>query len=240
MRELKEQFYMRWDEMLVILCMEAGFFLFGQIILAVVINVVREKSCVQLGTLLSLFVPFFVMLFLGIGVLPMHFSIAVCLGAVRKRFVPAFFIVSFLENAVAAGVSYLLFHLENLLFRIIYPGFEIESDMQVIFQLKYLLPACLGAVALNSFFGALFLKMGKLALTVFWVIWIAVCVGGPRLVHFVEIVKSKDTAMGAAFRRFFEFVQGFTESSILAGAVLVSAVLLGISWGMLRRQPAEI
>ncbi len=238
MRELREQLYMRWDEMLMVLGMEAVCFLFGEIILAIAVHVFGEKSGFQLGTMMTLFVAFFIMVFLGICVLPVHFSIAVCLGAVRKRFVPVFFAVSFFENAVAAGGSYLFFHLENWIFRTAYPGVDMEYGIEIVFQWKYILPACFAVTALNVFFGTFFLKYGKVALTAFWVLWMAVFVGGPRIIHLME--SADNTVLRNAFGAFLDWFYGFTETSKLAAVVLVSAVLLVLSWLMLRKQQAEI
>ena len=106
MREIKRQFFMRWDELLMVLVMEAGFFLFGEIILGIVVYGVGERESIfPMGTLLALFVPLFVMVFIGMSSLPLYFNIALGMGAVRRHMVPAMLSISLLIDIAAVWTA---------------------------------------------------------------------------------------------------------------------------------------
>ena len=94
-RELKRQFYLRRDELALILAMESVFFLLGEILLGFVVYGLGEKeSIIPLGTILTVMIPAFILLFLGMGSLPMCFNLSVAMSTTRRNLIPAEFIVS--------------------------------------------------------------------------------------------------------------------------------------------------
>lgn len=230
---------MRWDEVLVILGMEAGTFLFGEILLGIVVYVTGEKGSVfPIGTMLALLVPAFVMVFVGMSSLPLYFSTAVSMGAVRRHVVPALLGSSLLIELAAAWEAYLFYYLERWIFGLLYAGKEIELDLQFVFRWKYILPVCLAVVAVNALMGALFLKYGKTAFTIFWVLWMAIGICTPRLGHMLE--SAQDNAFVRVCRRIADLIGGFSERGILTTVVLVSAGLIFASWMLLRKQQVNI
>lgn len=239
MREIKKQLLLRWDELLTILLMEAGFFLLGEILLGIVVYGLGEKESIfPIGTLLALFVPVFVMLFVGMSSLPLYFNTAVGMGAVRRHVVPAMFSISLLTNVAAVWTAYLFYHLEQWIFGMLYAGIEVEMDLRFVFRWKYILPVCLAVVGVNALMGTLFLKFGKAAFTVFWIVWMVVFIGGPRLGHLLE--SAYDNAFLRMCRKAVALIGGFSEKGILAAVVLVSAVLLMVSWMLLRKQQVDV
>lgn len=239
MREMKRQFCMRWDEMLLIFGLEVGFFLFGEMMLGIMVYGVGEKESIfPLGSMMAVFVPVFIMVFVGMSTLPLHFNIAVGMGAVRRRVVPAMLAMSMIINVMAVWIGDLFFHLEQWIFRVAYAGIKIEFDLSVIFQWKYIFPACLAVVALNALIGALFLKYGKVAFTIFWVLWMAVFIGGPRIAHLLDSTQSN--AFLDMCRKVVNIFQGFTENGILSAVMIVSIGLLFVAWMMLRKQQVDI
>ena len=239
MREMKRQFVMRWDEMLLILGLQAGFFLFGEILLGIVVYGVEEKeSIIQAGTMLALFVPVFVMVFTGMSSMPLCFNLAVGMGAVRRHVVPAMIGMSLLINMMVVWIAYLFYNLEQWIFGMFYAGIEIEFDLQFVFHWKYILPVCLAVTAVNILMGAMFLKYGKIAFTIFWIVWMAAFIGGPRLGHLLE--SAQDNAFLRICRKIVELISGFSERGILSAVALVSAGLIFVSWMLLRRQEVNI
>lgn len=239
MREIKRQFFMRWDEFLMILVLEAGFFLFGEVILGIVIYGLGEKESVfPLGTLLALFVPIFVMVFIGMSSLPLYFNTAVGMGAVRRHMVPAMLGISLLIDITAAWTAYLFYYLEQWIFGMFYAGIEVEMDLQFVFRWKYILPACLAVVGINALTGALFLKFGKAAFTVFWILWMVVFIGGPRLGHL--LASAHDNVFLRICRKIVELIGGFSERGILTAVAVVSAALIAASWMLLRKQQVDV
>lgn len=239
MKEIKRQLYMRWEEIMIYAILEIGFFLFGEVLLWIVVYLVGEKqSIIQAGTAMAVFVPMFVMNFAGMNSLPLHFNTAVSLGATRRRTVPAILGATLVIDLAAVWSAALFYHLEKWIFRIAYAGFPVEDDLGFLFQWKYIFPVCLAIVALNGLFGALFLRVGKAAFTVFWILWIVVFIGIPRLGHWIQ--SGQDNAFLRVCRKAVDMVFGFSEMGILAGVVAVSAVVIFVSWMLLRRQQVEI
>lgn len=239
MRELKAQLCARWDEMLLILGLEAGFFIIAEIFMAVLVHFQQtDNSVFHIGTVTALVVAVFVVVFMGIGILPVHFNLAVSMGSARKRFMPVFLLLSFLENLAAAAAAYLLSLLETQILRSAYAGIKLESRTEDFFRWKYILAACLGLAALNAFMGMLFIKLGKIAWTIIWVLWMVCCFGIPRIGHIAETAKG--TVFGEICGAVIRAVSGLTEGGILAGIVIVSAGMLAVAWGMLRKQEVRI
>lgn len=224
MRELKKQWSMRWDEVLLVLGIEAGAFLFGEILIVIAVNIVGADTVFEMGTLLALMVPLFLMLFLGVTVLIVCFNTGISMGDTRKRLVPMTFAMSYLEYLMMVGIAYLLHHLELWILRVFYPEMENEMNMAVIFHWKYILPVCLVLVAVQAIFGTLVLKYGKSAFWVLWAIYMVVVIGLPRAVNH-----------GPAAKLFTKV----TEAGVLAGMTAVSAVLIMVSCFMLRKQQVQ-
>lgn len=238
MRELKKQFHIGWDVVLFDLGMVAAFFLVGEIIVGVSVYVFGEVESVFLGgTLLALIMVPFVQILVGTSMMALHFNIAVSMGTTRRRVVPAFMVFVFLGELLAVGVAYLLYHLEKWIFSIAYTGMDVELDFGFVFRWNYILLACFAIVALNMLMGALFLKYGKKALTVFWIIWMVACIGMPRLAHMLK--STQDNAFLRVCRKVLDVLYGFTENGILTGVFLCSAVFILLAWLMLRKQQVE-
>lgn len=235
MTEIKKQFYMRWDEIAVYFMLEIGSFVFGEVLLWIVVYVAGEKESIfPIGTVIALFLPAFVMLFAGMSSFPMCFNTAVSMGATRRRIVPAIFCVSLAMNLIVAWNAGLLYQLEKWIFRMVYAGIQVEDDLGFLFRWKYILPACLVIVAVNALMGALFMKLGKAAYTIFWILWMVVFVGGPRLWKLMQGEQEN------AFLRLCRSIAGqfmqFSIEGILAAVAAVSLVLAIAAWILLRRQ----
>ena len=232
MRELKAQFCARRGELFLILGVEAGFFILGEILFAVIMHTEGSENTVfQIGTLAAVIAAAFVIGTMGISVLPLHFNLAVSMRT-------AFLLVSCLENLTAAGAAYLLSLLETRIMQTVYSGMSREFVSEYIFQWKYILAACLGLVALNMFMGMLFMKYGQIAWAGFWVLWVISTVGAPKIYKLMKQVQG--TVLGDIFRSVSDFTGGFTENGILAAAVIVSLSLLAVSWIVLRRQEVKM
>lgn len=83
-RELKKQLYTRWDEITLMLVVEAGFFLFGELMLAAAVYGIGgiERTVIPIGTMLAACVPVILMVFFGMSSLAMNFNLAVSMGSV--------------------------------------------------------------------------------------------------------------------------------------------------------------
>ncbi len=226
MKNITKQFYMRWDELLMMLGIELGMFLFGEILFTVVTHIFGEEGSVfEVGTMMALFAPLSILFFSGCSFLFVYFNIGISMGEVRRRFVPMILAMTYLECLLVTAGAYLLHLLEQWKFRTFYKGIENELDLGVIFQWKYILIICLAITALQAFFGMLFLKFGKSAFWVLWAVYITVLIVVPRI---------KDTAFILGNKVLINLFS--SEKILLAGAAGISIILLAVSYFFLRKQ----
>ncbi len=238
MKELKKQFYLRWNDLALILLLQTGLFLFGEIVLAVMVHGMNDRESIfPFGTLLALLVPFILMLFLGMYSLPVCFNMAIGMGTTRRRMLPAFIGISLLQYFLGAGMVYLCCLLEKWIFRIAYAGIENELDMQTVFQWKYIVPACIALAAWNTWMGAVYMKYEKKAFLFFWVLWMTIFIGGFRINRMLE--KQYDHPFLRIYVKVAEWFREFPESAVLPAIVLISAVLIAVSYRILCRQQVQ-
>lgn len=236
--DLKRQFCMRWEELVLILGMESIFFLFGEILLGIVVYGLGEKeSIVPAGTILAVTIPVFLMVVMGIGSLPLCFNLSVAMGATRKRTLPASFIVSLFQNGLAVFLLYVFFWLERWIMRVAYAGIRVELDMRYLFQWKYMVPACFALSAFHALMGALVLKYGTKVFTIFWVLWMAVFIGGPRIGRMME--QGRNFPFLQVCRKAVSIVSHLSETGILLIVTGGSILLVWVSWMLLRRQQVD-
>lgn len=237
-REIKKQFYLRWDEIVMILVLEAGLFLFGELILVFAVRGMGETDSVfPLGTLMALMVPVFIMVFLGMGSLPLYFNTVIGMGMTRRRLVPLMFAFSFLQNMAGIWIAYLFYYLETWIFRTAYAGIRNELDLQFVFQWKYIVPICMVIVALNVMMGAMWLKYGKKALTIFWILWMAVFIGGPRIGRM--LAHGKGGVFFDMCRKIVDLFSHCSEAGIIMMVIAVSVGLMVVACGILCKQQVE-
>lgn len=237
MRELKKQFCLRRDEMLLILGMELGAFIFGEILLGIVMFVQNEEEPVPVGMSMVLVVLGALFVMMG-STLALCFNYGISMCAVRRRFVPAFCAFSYLEFLLGAGIAYPLYHLERWIIRTFYARDNEVIRFGVIFDWRYILTAGIVVVALHTLIGTAFLRFGKITYIVLWAVWMIVCFGGSRIVHLQD--KYKDLAPVKAAVSALRFLSGLGENSLMAAMAAVSLVLMAVSWLMLRRQQVTL
>ena len=94
MRVWKGHLYARLDEIMLMLGAELVFFAVGELMFTFVAKTQGlDGSVIPIGTLCALMAAVTIAVFMGIGVLPVHFNMAVSMGITRNRFIPVFLLV---------------------------------------------------------------------------------------------------------------------------------------------------
>lgn len=238
MREIKKQIYLRWDEFISLFCLEIGFFLFGEIMLAIVIRIAHENEVFELGTLLAIVVPFFMDLFVSISSLASCFNYGISMCDTRKRLLPVILATTFLECFGVSMIAWLFHGLESWILRVFYPGMRNELSLSPLFQWKYILVACIVLVAIQALFGMLFLRFGKIALWSIWAIWMILCLGSTRLADFIK--EYKDSVQMQAIRDICGVFSGLTETGLLVGISGICVLIILLSCFFLRKQQVTL
>lgn len=238
MREIKKQLCIRQEEFVFILASGAIAFLFGEILLAVVVNILHEKDSIfPIGTFLTLLIMLVMFTFLGITSMATNYCLGIRMCSTRRRFVPMLVLGTFVEFLAALAEVYLLYHLEIRIFRLAYAGIENEVDLGILFQWKYILCAGVMIIALNLFFGALYLKFGQLVFIIFWLFWIAFSISIQGISHILS--SDHNSAWAQFWHRIADLCATLSENGMIAILISISIMFSLISWFMLRKQEAR-
>lgn len=241
MRELKKQAVLRWDEWVFILAMEVGLFVFGEILLAVIVSQTnKDETLIPLGTLMAVMGCFIMMLTMGMTSLALCFNVGISMGSVRRRLVPMYLIFSYAEFLTAAAAAFVLHQIERFVLQTAFADRINELDMGFLFQWKYIWVFGVFMVGLIALMGAAFLKYGKIAFVILWVLWVA-CAGGiSRISKLISMAKHSDSAVGRIVGRMIDFFTQITENGLLAGLLVISGMLFVLSWLMIRKKQVDL
>ncbi len=235
MKELKKQLTIRWDMILFMLGLEFCLFVFGEILLLCVTQIFHQDEAFEIGTIMTLVATSSILIIGDTNTLALSFNTGISMGGTRRRLVPAYFIVSYLECLSASFFAFLLYQLETWILKTFYSGMEATHVVSQCFQPKYILTASLAITALNTVFGTLFLKFGKYAFIALWILWFLCFTILPRMGRILP--KYQDTVWGRAC---MNLLSNLTEGRLIAGIAVLSFLLLLISWLMLRRQQVKL
>ncbi len=243
MKDLKKQLCLRLDEMLLLFVLETGMFIVSQLIIFILLNIIGEKNDIALipyiGTMIALFGTVLIILFMGMSTLSWSFNMGICMGTTRRRLIPMFFAATYAECLTATGLAYVLYRLQSWIGSFIYTKAMAEKDIIETFSglsdVRYVFVASLAIVALQAIMGTLFLKYGPIAFWILWGAWILFCAGAPRIRHISD--KLFSSTVGQAF---FRLTRGLTENRVLFAIIVVSILVLLVSWLLLRKQQVNL
>lgn len=214
----------------------AGVYLFGLIMAMLVCTFAGEKTSVAFGTIFAVAMAFFMHLFGNMFTFLQEFNLAVSMGQVRKSFVWAYEAAAFVELLAMTVTAWLMYLLEKALYRLFLPEVTMEIDVGAVFLLKSILPILFAMMLTELFVAALMLRFGRKCLWGIWAVWMFICLLPNQMVRnerlhawaqkILALVVQQANLWGKPF---------FISTGILFGALLV-----GISWNMLRKQRVTV
>lgn len=188
-----------------------------------------EEGMILAGTLVAMIIMFIVH-FLGTAFsFVVDFNLAVFMGAVRKRYVPAYGLFTMAELAGIMLFIVLMGHLEKGILQGMFPERVLDLDLTLYMDLKVCLVAIVGMTVLELFTGSLILCFGWKSLWGIWALWMLVSVVPGTLVQ-NERIKNEMVALAGRI----------TGGTVAAIAILLCLLLATASWGMLRRQRVTV
>lgn len=180
-----------------------------------------------------------VFVFFAVGVhLATMFHYAVAMGCTRKSFLPAYMAATFFSFLMLAVELKLMNFLEGLKLELMYPTLIQLNPVEAVMQWKCLLGIALVGTALGVLVGSLLIKFGKAAMAVLWIVFMAVCIGGPRLLEFC--LHHQDNVFAKTLMEVFHALAKLGSAAAPVLIIATAAVLLGISYLLLRRQQVNI
>lgn len=111
-----------------------------------------------------------------------RFRLAVSMGNTRKSYLLCDPIVCALNTGVGIFAAWLLYQGEQVLYRVLYPGFSNDLPLDVVFSWKVILAIVAGTVVLDLVMSALMQRFGTKGFLVAWFIFCAGFMILPRLV----------------------------------------------------------
>lgn len=230
LRQLITDLKLNKQEFLVTFLMELGGFLFGVILVNIIMRVDDDPgSWFCMGTLLALVMGLVMLFFLGGFGYSGEFQLALSMGRTRGAFMGSY-ALRLVLRAIAAYAAVLVFYrVELAIYPVLFPAYENEVAFTFLTDWRLILPGIVGLVVLTMFLGAMFGRFGKKGMWVFYVLWLFCCFVLPRMTH--EEPGSSVLDQAAFGMRTLFFAVPLTTwaalAAILAVGMTVAVVVLG-------------
>lgn len=159
------------------------------------------------------------------------FNLAVSMGVTRKKFLLGYQLFTLAELLILFLCFGILYRIESAAAGIFFPAESVTDVLNFLLKIKFLLPAVLIVWCLEFFIEAVTMKFGAKAWWTIWAVWMAICLGFPNM-----LVRGLKGKLPAGLMKLGSlFAAGGKTLWIACGAVIF-AVLLLISWNILRKQ----
>ena len=217
-----------------------GMYVFGMILhdfLVLGDDEVTGVLCI--GSMMAM-IAFGMMMFFFAGIhMVQTFNYAVAMGQTRKRMFPMYTAATFVTFLVLGIFMKALNILEELRLRLMFPGLEIENFMEPVLRVPYLLAIALVGTAFGVLLGAGISRFGKTAFWVWWVIFMAVCIGGPRLTHYLTD-DYPDSRLTVFVTHAITFAASHVQTCLAVLVIVVTVIFTGAAFLMVRRQQVNV
>lgn len=217
-----------------------GMFVFGTVLHDVILVSGDEVDSVFcMGSFMALIVMCMMMFFFAGIHMVQTFNYAVAMGQTRKRTFPLYTIATFLTFAALELILKLMNVLEKWRLGLMFPGLEIEDFLEEVIGFDALLAFALVGTAVGVLLGASISRFGKAAFWVWWVLFMVICIGGPRLSHYVTM-DDPDSLFVTWVNGVLEFVMAHAEAVGVAAVIAATVIFTGIAYLMVRRQQVSV
>lgn len=183
LKQLKLDLKLYKNDLWITLAFVAVFFLLGFVFLTVIMLTVDDpESWVTMGTIGALFgmIMWFIIHFVKYS---QQFMLALSMGRTRNEFLFSYAVRSLLYLALGYGLVLVLYRVELAVGIKLFAPWPLEVDPTFLMDWRIITAVLFGTVILSMFIGTLYSYFGKKVLAPLWFVWMAVCLGGPRLAH---------------------------------------------------------
>ena len=217
-----------------------GLYLFGMILHDFLLMGDDEVTGVLcMGSFMAMIAVISMMLFfVGIHMVQI-FNYAVAMGQTRKRIFPAYTIATFLTFLVLEIFLKVLNILEVWRLGLMFPGLDIENFVEPALHIPYLLAFALVGTAFSVLLGAAISRFGKAAFWVWWVMIMAVCIGGPRAGAYL-VTYCADSRLTALMMEMLDFVAAHGEAIGVVAVIAATMIFTGAAYLIVRRQQVNV
>jgi len=225
--ELKRNFSLSWDVFLFNLLSLLGAFLFGVLLVVLIVKLGGETSWFSLGTVIAIFTMLLFTVIVGLTSYSVEFRICLSMGGTRRGFLMYYALRQVFTLAVDYVFIRLLYIGENALYGAIFPGLTNEAPFTFLGSI-WCLPVLAGLGLLSMFLGALRAKFGNKGMVVFWFLWMFCCLILPRM-----FARDDTSALGLAAGAVLNAILTVPPAAwaVFLSAAAVAMIAAVIYWG---------
>lgn len=208
--------------------------LVGEVILQCVMRIGKgQDTYVAIGTVVTVMMALLYSAIMTLSMFRFYFNIEVSMGSTRKDFFLSFFGINILWNLVYVGVVALICQAENSLCRVWFPASSNELDFLPYvarwgIPLAFLLPMVMGLCS------AAILRYGKKMSGILLILWMTLCIGGPRVSEAVR--KAPNSLFGKLGRGIMAIIRLLPGNIWLCLMAVGGLACLGAAYLIMRRQ----
>ncbi len=210
----------------------------GMILMQVMIRAGDEgDSYFTMGTAIAILMMGAYILFMEMAQINLYFNTQISLGSTRKEFylsaIVTNFLIVLLNILLLLGIN----RLETLLLMKSFPAMENEVEM-FPWLIRLGLPIGILLSLAGTLGGILLLRYGRKAFWIMWVIWMVGCLFLPRIGEITE--EAPDSFLGVIVGSIQKGIVMIPGSAWGILGVAAAILLLGISWGFIRKQQVQL
>lgn len=224
--EVKKQLRISWKDMLYVYLAIVIFSVIGFGIGILLYRSEPGEGYAPVGMLMASIIGTMLLLIISIVQYRIHFYVSISMGIPRKTFFWANTWNVLLLHLGALLIWIGTGFLELSVWRMLFPKAVLAQEFQNIipFTLKYGAFVIGGEVFIGNLCAALWLHLGRIGGAILWILWMVLCIGGPR---------AFDTGIESAAVRFFTTVP---KAALIAGYAALLAIILAGTYICIRRQ----
>lgn len=209
-----------------------AFYVFAMGIACIRMNMEHEFPCyIPMGTIAALMMAVIMQIMIRVIVFPKNYNLAVSMGITRREFLIGYQLYNLLEFVIVIFGVWVLYLIEGVVAKVCFSNEPMAEYMDIIFQIKFIVPVLLVLCCLEIFVEAVTMRFGAKAWWTLWAFWMAMCLGGPKL-----LVKGVKGMLPAGMQKLGSLlVAGGPVLWVSCSAVFL-VVLLIVSWNIMKKQ----
>jgi hypothetical protein len=212
-----------------------GAYIFGMIMFQVIMVLAADEGdgTFYMGSMMSVMMLVLLMVFLMSITQVAFFNYSISMGRIRKYYWPALALESFLLYVLLELEILLLEPVEGRILALTWPGRDPEGPSGIL-GWSLVLPMALAGVGCTLLCTAVMIKFGRAAYFAWYILFVAACVGVPRL------IESVDLESHPVFAQIVDAIALHWQLAFLLGGAAIAVICYAASYLMIRRQQVNI
>lgn len=213
-------------------------FIFGTIILTLIVGFGGGEKTVELGTMMMGLMGIGIMFFSGTIGLRNEFNLMIGMGVTRKKFISGYFISSVIITLQLLALVYIGYFIESLEIQLLYSDYEKIAAVETFLFSWYVIPAVLFIAAFTMFLGAVAVRGGKKVMVVFWCLWMAGCLLPGRI---EDAMESDGSSILYQVRDWYgQFITVISGAPAIIALFVLSAAAVAAAYALIRSQRVTV